>query len=251
MSEVLRPTTGTGLCSCLTVRVHDAVEYYKQHGRYPEQIDSSGQFGIYKDYREHRIDKVLFDDYVYDAEQPYINFNHGWQYGWYNEVEIERLSKLALNLCPVSQAVGHKSYDMIQRMGSRTAVLYRGNDKVKEIPAAPYQAMIEMALATGDTSFVVQTDELEFYETFKNIFPDTIRFEEIGMMHRNYNSYYLPQKGNNTEFVVNFIAALRAIGHAEKFITITGNTGLWAMIFRGHFNNVWQFNGNFQTWKKL
>lgn len=249
-SDKIQVTTGTGLCSCLTVRVHDACQYAGRNGRYPKEIDSSKQYELYKEYAEQRIDSILMNDYVYNPDLLIMPFDHGWQYGWYDQIRIAELKDVALTICPISAAVGDKSYQYMQEMGSRTAVLYRGNDKVKEIPAAPYKSMIEMALATGSTSFLVQTDEAEFYNTFKEVFPDTIRFEDIGMINRNFNAYYLPAN-DHAGFCVNFLAALRAIGHAEKFITTTGNTGLWAMIFRGHTRNTWQFNGNSQNWRKL
>jgi len=246
---ILQPTTGTGLCSCLTVRVHDAVVFYKHHGKWPDEIDSSKQFGLYKEGEINFIADAIMGEYKC-PELPLIDFNHGWQYGWYNEVQLEQLSKLAIALCPTSRRVGDKSYEFMQRMGRRTAILYRGNDKVKEIPATPYKSVIEMAMDTGSTSFIVQTDEKEFYDTFSSVFPDTIRFEELGMISRNPDAFCLPQN-DREQFAVNFIAALRAIGNADKLITITGNTGLWAMFFRGHTLNTWQFNGNKMEWRKL
>ena len=242
-------TDGTGICSCLTVRVHDACEFYARNGAWPMEIDSSAQYSIYKENPEQRHDIILMNTYKPEP-LPYINFNHGWQYGWYDEIQLEQLSKLALTICPPSDAVGDKSHEFMQRMGTRTAVLFRGNDKAKEIPTAPYKSIIEMALETGSDSFLVQTDELEFYEAFKNVFPDTIRFEELDMINRNENAYFIP-KTNNSDFLINFVAALKAIGHAEKLITITGNTGLWTMFFRGNTRTTWQYNGRFLTWKKL
>jgi hypothetical protein len=243
-------TTGTGICSCLTVRLHDTCAFYDTHKRYPDEIDSSHQFGLYTEYPGQRIDKMIMNDYIFDANLPNVNFNHGWQYGWYDQVYLDVLSKMANAICPVSSLVGDKSWEYIQQIGSRTAVLYRGNDKVKEIKATPYKSMIEMAINTGSTSFVVQTDEIEFYNTFKSIFPDTIRFNDIPQIHKNNNAYVLP-KENKANFVINFIAALRAIGQAEKLITITGNTGLWVMLFRGHCRETWQFHGQHQNWRKL
>jgi len=241
---------GTGLCSCLSVRLHDAVEFYKQNGQYPLNIDSSMQYWLYRDYKDHRIDKVLMDDYRRVENMPFINFNHGWQYSFYDEVQLPELSKLALIVCPISNRVGDKSYNFINILQNRTAVLYRGNDKVKELPATPYESMFEMALASESKSFLVQTDEAEFYEAFKSRYPDTIRYEELGMINRNADAYYLP-KENKEGFAVSFIAALRALGHANKIITTTGNTSLWMMFFRGHTRNVWQYNSIYKRWKKL
>ena len=154
-------------------------------------------------------------------------------------------------VCPVSNEIGDKSYQYLQTIGDRTAVLYRGNDKVKEIPITPYSAMVEMALQSGADKFFVQTDEQEFFNHFKATFPDTIRIDELPMIHKNPNSYVMPNKKDSKQFLVNFIAVLRAMGNAKQFITTTGNTGLWAMFFRGHTREVWQYNGKHGIHKKL
>ena len=249
--ESVNPTTGTGLCSCLTVRLSDTCDYYRKNGTYPDEIDSRGQFTMYKDFDTCDVSRFLLSEYEKDPELSYVPFNCGWQYGWADDIQIDKLSEMAYTICHVSQRVGDKAYDMSKRLADRTAVLYRGNDKSKEIPTAEYEMFFQMAMDTGSKKFLVQTDEREFYHAFKKEFPDTICFHELPMINKNVDSYVLPPKGQRVEFAVNFIAALKCIGQAKKIILATGNTSLWAILFRGNHNNVWQFNGNLNTWKKI
>jgi hypothetical protein len=110
--------------------------------------------------------------------------------------------------------------------------------------------MIEMAIQSKSDKFIVQTDEFEFFEYFKSKFPDTIRFTELQMINKNINSYVMPNK-NKVQFIINFIAAIRAISQVSKLILNTGNIGLWTMFFRGNTKDVWQYHGVLKTFKKL
>ena len=130
----------------------------------------------------------------------------------------------------------------------RTAILYRGNDKEKEIDRIPYEYILEMAVASKSSKFIIQTDEWEFFEYFKSIFPDTIRFEDQEMINYNPEKVIAPR---STSFVVKFIAALRAISTAKKLIIPTGNTAIWTLFFREHKQNVWQYNNKEHLWERL
>lgn len=250
MQTIIKPTGGGGVTSCLSVRLHDAVAYYHKNGRWPEAIDSSRQFLFYQDVERQDISSVILAPY--SARRMEVkDFDHGWQFAWYDEIDIPGLAELAQMICPMSDLVGNRSYNMMKRVEGRTAVLYRGNDKALDIPRTHYQAMIEMALDTGTKSFVVQTDEEEFYQFFKERFPDTVCFPEVPRIHKNPDAYVMPEAGKRAEFCVNFLAAIRAIAQAPNLIVNTGNTGLWTVLFRGHTVNVWQATGQNQQHRKL
>lgn len=244
----MKVTTGSGATSCLSVRLHDVAKFIHEMG-IPLGIDSSEQFGMYKDYPGQDVSALVFDEYQ-PKVCPYVGFDHGWQYGWYDSVQIENLSKMASVYCPIKKEIHQRANDWFYNVRDRVCILYRGNDKSLEIPRTNYQAMVEMALATGEDKFLVQTDEEDFYQFFKERFPDTVCFNELPRIRKNPDSYVMPRE-NKSGFCVDFITALIAISKAEKLILNTGNTGLWTMIFRGHANNVWQYHGNHQTWKKL
>lgn len=251
-SNKLTVKFGGGICSCLSVRLDNAMRYFEEKGFFPDEIDSSKQFSFYRGgVISTDFSKILFSSYIKDNTLPYVPFSHGWQYNWYDNIQLSELYKLAMYICPVSKEILEKEREYLLIIGNRTCILYRGNDKQKEITETPYEIILKMAKESESKSFLIQTDEKNFYEAFKKEFPDTIRIEEIPMIEKNINSYVMPKPNERGKFLINFLAALKAIGQANKLITITGNTGLWAVIFRGQTNNVWQYNGNLKEWKKL
>jgi hypothetical protein len=206
---------------------------------------------MYKDSEDSNVSKLLLDNYEKDKYLPYQPFDCGWQYGWADDIHIDELSRMAAVICPLSSIVKDRATIMSKRLEDRTAVLYRGNDKAKEIKTADYEMFFQMARDTGSDKFLVQTDEYEFYQAFKKEFPDTICFNELPQINKNINAYVLPPKGERLTFAINFIAALKCISRAEKLIIATGNTSLWALLFRRHHQGVWQYNGQLNTWKKV
>ena len=243
-------TGGGGVTSCLGVRMYEAVTYFEQHNKFPDEIDSSGQFLIYRDSEGQDISKIILGEYVPDSK-AYTSWQMGWQFSDYGQIKLAKLSKLFKTICPMSSLVGDKSYQYKALLGNRTGILYRGNDKALDIPRCHYQGFVQMAIDSGSTSFLVQTDENNFYDFFKERFPDTICFEDIPRINKDPDSYVMPEVGQRAEFCVNFLAALMAIAQAPKLILNTGNTGIFTMLFRGHDKDVWQMQGVNQKWRKL
>ena len=242
---------GGGVTSCLSVRLHEAIRFYEANGKFPDEIDSSKQFFFYKDNQSQNVSAHILGEYVPNNDLQIVNYSHDWQFRMYDEIQLEDLFKLANNICPMSNLVGDRSYDYMHRIEDRTAVLYRGNDKALDVPRTHYNAMIEMAKATGSDKFIVQTDEIDFFDFFKSKFPNSIYFSDIPRIKKDPDAYVMPPQGYRLNFCINFLAALRAIATADKLILNTGNTGIWTMLFRGHTNNVWQVHGRNQQWRKL
>lgn len=250
MADKLVTTGGGGVTSCLGMRLYGAVTYFEEHNKFPDEIDSSQQFYFYKDEPNQDISKLIIGEYQPD-DSLYVSFHPGWQFADYGQLKLKELSLLFKNICPMSSLVGDKSYELSKLVDGRVCVLYRGNDKALDIPRCHYQGFVQMALDCGETRFLVQTDENNFYDFFKERFPDTICFEELPRIDKDPDSYVMPEVGGRANFCINFLAALRAISQAPKLILNTGNTGLFTMLFRGNSENVWQMQGVNQQWKKL
>jgi hypothetical protein len=240
-------SSGSGATSCISIRLHDACRFYEQFGFWPDIIDSSGQFDFYKLKNDQDLSNLVFGHYFKPLESDYINFDHGWQFGWYNELPIEKLNVLASKVCKKSDRINQRSIQFSEIMQGRSGVLYRGNDKVTEVPAVSYDTMYEMALQSGSGKWIIQTDEFEFFEFWKSKFPDSVRIDEIPMINKDSTKYVMPT--NRSDFLVDFIAALIAISQTDKLLMTTGNTGLWACIFRGNIKNVYQAWGGHEGFK--
>ena len=240
--------SGGGATSCLSVRLHDACLFFEKHKQWPDDINSSEQFKIFQNDEKIDFSKVVFGRYEKPDKSEFINFNHGWQYGWYNQIEILIIANLANKVCPLSNQILDKSFEFWNKIIDRAAILYRGNDKQLEVPKTDYNTMLQMAIDSGYKSWIIQTDEIEFYEFWKINFPDSIRFEELPLINSHPTSYVIGE--NRSKFLINFLAALKAISMAPVLLTTTGNTGLWTLIFRGNYKNVYQAWGDKPEWKK-
>jgi len=247
--------TGVGATSCFSTRLHDAIAYHRQHGKYPAIIDSAQQFTLFRDYTGQDVASLVFGEYKPNDNLEFVSYSHDWQYCWYDEIHIKQLAALARMICPLSSHIGNRAYnyarDAQDKLIERTAVLYRGNDKALEIPRTNYEAMIEMAIESKSEKFIVQTDEQEFFDYFKERFPDTVAFDNIPRISKNPDGYVMTPVGQRVDFLLNFIGALYVISECDKLILNTGNTGIWTVLFRGHINNVWQYNSKFNAHKKL
>lgn len=246
--NILTVSHNAGLTSCLSVRLHEAARFRREHGQWPDAIDSSGQFEAYRALPGERIDLLLLGDY--DKPDGYTEYDHGWQYGYYDEIGIPQLSRIAMQVCRPSTAVLARAMHFRQLIGERTAVLYRGNDKAKEVPPMSYDDVILAAQEAGGP-YLLQTDEDNFYQYFTERFPDTIALPDLPRIKRDTSRYVMPSGPQRPEFALNFNAALYAIGQANKVVCTTGNTAIWSMLYRGHVRNVWQLHGHSQTWRKL
>lgn len=226
-------------------------KYRHEHGHLAEAIDCHDLFQQYRDFEGEDVNEKLMAPYHPDNNLPQVYFKHPWQFKWYKKIDLVDLSKLAMGVCTPSVRVMNKAKELAPLAGGRTAILYRGNDKQKEIKETPYEAMVAMAKETGNSKFIVQTDEEEFFSYFKNIFPDTVAFNEIPRIKKNSESFVLPEAGKRVEFAVNFLAALIALSKCGTVCITTGNVALWLMLFRGNLNGVWQYHGDKRKYKQL
>lgn len=240
---------GSGATSCLSVRLHDACHFFDKHKKWPYLIDSALQFDFFKLIPNQDLSELVFGHYVEPLESDYVNFDHGWQFGWYNELPIAELNVLASKVCKMSDRINARALKFIDQMQGRSGVLYRGNDKVTEVPLVSYDTMYEMGVESGSDKWFIQTDEIEFFEFWKSKFPDSLRIESIPMINKDSTKYVMPT--DRLSFLVDFIAALIALSKMDKLLITTGNTNLWTCIFRGNTHNVYQAWGGHEGYKLL
>src|ERR1051325_6763569 len=124
--STLKVLRGSGLTSCLMVRLSDWYDYWHKNGTPPDKIDSSEQFGRYADVYGQDVSKVYLKPYVNPGEQSLklIDFYHDWQYKWYNEMPLAEISAAMAVVNPFSDAICARAEEIGQFIGDRTVVLY-------------------------------------------------------------------------------------------------------------------------------
>ena len=253
--KILTVKRGSGITSCLMVRLSDYVDFWhKEEGKcLPDEIDSSAQWSRYRDEDNQDVSKIIFRDYKKpERNLRLIDFHHEHQYKWYNEMPLKELSEIFKICCPFSDLIVERARQIREMIGDRTVIMYRGNDKAFEIFRTPYYCMEELAKEVNSTNgYFVQTDEIEFFDFWKSIHPDTISYDNLPRIHKNPDSFFIPDKGNRIQFVVDFISALLAISSAKNIVMTTGNIGLTVALMRGKGEGIWQFHGNYRIGRKL
>lgn len=248
--SVITPKDGTGITSCLSVRLSDACDYARKYYEWPTEIDSSQQFWLYKDDQKANIQGLFIAGYHRPPSSIISSYHHEWQWHWYDDIDFYMNLSLSKWICPMSQEVkqiAEKYYNLTQ---GRMCVLYRGNDKAKEIAAAPYDTFLEMARKSGAKEFFLQTDDEDFRQLFLFHFPMTTFVSDIPTIKANPDRYVMPDNGKAL-FAQRFLASLYAMRWGTGLITTTGNTGIWACFLRETLSNTWQYNGREGRYRRV
>ena len=256
--KILRVTHNAGFFSCSTLRLVAIMMYYNEHGCLPDEVDSTEQWAFYKAYPSQDLVAELFkagtEDIPFDGPRI-ITYEP-------REVSFTDYSKFLLhNTWPFVQKYFSPSEHVQSIIESfianynidlenTCAIFYRGNDKKRECDIIPYQQFIDKAKEVLNSNptikFLVQPDETEFLDAFTSAFPDRcIWFKETPHMRRKDSAifYELPL-AKRPEHAFYFLAAVIVLSKCKHLITHSGNGGMWVVLYRNNFDNVYQFMTN-------
>lgn len=243
-----------GFFSNCSVRLFSILNFFKEKNKIPDCIDSSEQFINYKlrPRDGEDLSKYFFEEKKIKGTFTKIDFGvirH--QYQKYKTLEFDKLNPFIETFFFPSIAIRsiveslEKKYSIDYQ--NTCAVYYRGNDKEVETGLADYEEFFnkaeEILQKNPILKFLVQTDELEFAEAFKQRFPNSFWFDELAMINHNPDSsvhHSLP-RNERKEHASYFFAAVLIMSKTKHLITYSGNCGLWAVLYRGHAENVYQY----------
>lgn len=125
-------------------------------------------------------------------------------------------------------------------------VLHRGTDKFREAKPANVVYWVDKVKKElrQDMSLFLQTDDIDFLNSFLEFFPSSIVFYDEMLFGKTHQS----PKTNQIEWCINFEAIMRMISECAFVITHAGNTGVIPILYRGNAKNVIQLlhNGQFK-----
>jgi hypothetical protein len=256
-----------GFFSCCSVRLHEIIKFFNLNKRLPLSVDSSKQFGHYKNNpknTDENVSKFLFED-LPSKEIPFIKeirYYHTYQYTPYKLLDFEGITPFIEKYFNLSQVVLDRIQFLEQKYDidyeNTAAVIYRGNDKITETELGSYSDFInkcrEIHNANKNIRFLIQTDEVEFREEFISIFPNSIFLDELPAINKNtkavVHNTVIPNERLN--FALNFLSVIKIASKCEHLVTHSGNCGIWPVLFRGNTDNVHQLllhlNGHETGW---
>jgi hypothetical protein len=265
---ILKTTHGktSGFFSNCSVRLNQIKQFFNENEMLPQNIDSSQQFRNYKENEndlQEDLSKYFFDQKPPPAKVEEVNFLHNSQYTSYKDINFKSISLLVeayfspsiiiRNIIETLEKKYTLDYDNI------CSVYYRGNDKASETGLAEYEQFFnkaeEILQKNQHIKFLIQTDELEFAEAFKQMFSNSFWFDELSMINHDLSSsvhHSLP-RDKRKEHASYFLAAVIIMSKTKHIITYSGNCGLWTVLYRGNAENVHQYlkTKNWRTQKLI
>jgi hypothetical protein len=250
MNNKITVDHNAGFFSCCTVRLQRIVEFYNDNKIFPI-VDSSNQWSFYKD---HPVDitNVFFkniDEEVHIENK--INHTLDHELSPYYELDFENIKIIIDKYFQTSDYVNDVFNNLISNynldLDKVIAVCYRGNDKQKETNIPSHYEMInkisDLRSKFPDHKLLIQSDEVDFYESVMNVFPDFIYFKEVSKIRKNENMavQYSILPGQRTEQAVIFLAIMKILSRSSNIIINSGNVGMWISLFRGNIDNTYQY----------
>jgi hypothetical protein len=267
--SILKITHNSGFFSCYSKRLEGIIWFLNTYKRLPDFVDSSEQFSLYKENVHTDLTPLYFDvNHVPIIHKHIIHFHNDMQFLDYRVLDFNGINSIIENyFLPSNHVINmvglyEKKYSI--DYNNTCAVFYRGNDKATETNIASHENFILKAIEikekNSSITFLVQSDETEFIELFLKEFPESIIIQEVPHMSKQNSSisHELP-RGERAEFGVKFFAAVLVVSRCKHLITHSGNCGLWAVLYRGNSENVYQWLNNswehnpmsiFQLWRK-
>ena len=131
-------------------------------------------------------------------------------------------------------------------------VFYRGTDKRFEIPISDfrkYRQVLKFLLKKNPESRIfVQTDQEEFRDYLISEFGSKCFYlEEMPVAKGTTGLHFLKDEElqiDRVEYGVRVLAATHLMSRCKALINCTGNMALWITFYRGHTNEMYQFDEN-------
>lgn len=131
-------------------------------------------------------------------------------------------------------------------------VFYRGTDKKFEIPISDfrkYRRVLKFLLKKNPESRIfVQTDQEEFRDYLLGEFGSKCFYlEEMPVANGSTGLHFLKDEElqiDRVEYGVRVLAATYLMSRCKTLINCTGNMALWITFYRGHTNEMYQFDEN-------
>jgi hypothetical protein len=238
------------------------IEYYNNNKNIPISLNCSSQFKDYKSNNEMHTDITnkffIINNTTMLSHIPYIGnvkltfappeFEN--QFSDYKLLNFTHMKLFVDQYFSFSEEVNNCIINLINKYSltpdTTCAVFYRGNDKCKETVQPSYDDMINKTKETIEkynlTKIILQTDEREFSETFRKVFPDTIVFTEIPDMPKMMASMqHVIPRDERLLAQQYYIASLAIIAKCKHVVHTSGNGEMWMAFFRNNSDGLHQY----------
>lgn len=245
-------THNAGFFSNCNMRLDAVVQFFNQHKRLPDEVDSSQQFEWYRtqpnditcDYFKTKESHITF--------QKEIDYQNEKQFTDFSTLDFEQINPFIQKYFSPSDKILEIIKSLEQKYAidyeNLCAVLYRGTDKIREMQLPSYDSY-HQKMQQLNCKFLLQSDETEFLEHMHKNMPNSITFyDEIRHIPKNsvksvdLNDSRIPKCQENYQFSLNYLAITYIMSRCKYVICSYGNCSLFVALFRGNTTNLWQID---------
>lgn len=244
----LKVNHSAGYFSNMTIRLYELIAFMKEHNCYPNNIDSTEQFGFYKSENNEDLSNVYIK--TIDTEIPFIIPNldkdfMAFQFDNYKTLDYKGLKNIIYKYFSLGEIVENTKKELKDKykLDKYISVFYRGNDKSVEAANPSYELFIKKAkeLEYLGLPFLVLPDECTFLTAFKSEIKNVITLDETPCCDLpNSNLIFELNKELRPQYGATYNAVISLLSEGEHLITHSGNGSVWACLYRGNANNVHQ-----------
>lgn len=278
--NILRINHGFGFFSDSTVTLASIIEYYNKYRQLPN-IDRSKIYVNYKEteqateFFEYEIkdaatgDAFVFTRYsdliwnteiVIDESKPQIVASPLYLDIWGKEILSfckfkDILFENIKDIIKIYFSPSHKIFNIKKELENKyninlektIGVYYRGTDKRLEGELPPYDIYFsklkDLLYINPDYKIILQSDEKEFLDYGRELFPAAIIFSE-DTIKGNKNSELLWYKNKDVNINQTFFAIVMILSQCKEIIVNTSNVSLWISLYRGYSEGIHQYLEN-------
>jgi len=234
-------------CQC-SVLFTSIIQYYKTNCKWPNKIDTSKQFEIYKPINKKHKDifkdifKINYDILSMNLHanfHPDFHYGNYWQFGDANWKIYSKPISRYFNPSDYVQSIIDKFIKKYNIDFMNTcAIYYRGTDKATEQQLLSFEYIVNrmevIKKINKNIKFLVQSDQEEFINKIKEKYSDILFIEENITITGNIGIHNTFKDDDNYKILLNFIATIFIMKDCNYVITGSGNCSLWLALLRSN-----------------
>lgn len=196
---------------------------------------------MYKQNENDDVTKDFFANSELEIEhEGVIDFYVIYQMKEYITLNYSHITPFVKKYFSPSQRILDKKQMLLEKYGLDPAntlgVYYRGTDKKDEVSRVDYSSYINkiQELYTGRETILIQSDEKQFIDYAKQVFPDCIYFTETKVSTTDKGIHYENTKEENYNDIQYFFAAMLILSECKHIVLGISNCSLWMCLYRGY-----------------
>ena len=249
---MLKINHSAGFFSCCSVKLYNIIRHFNKYKKLPEIINYENEFDMYNPFNKSITNDFFETNNMNILYTEFVDFYLLYQFNYYNRIKYNQLNIFIEKYFTLSQEIIDIKNSLLEKykidQHNCIALYYRGTDKIVETKLGPfleyYQYVEHIIKKNPNIILLVQTDSQLFIDFIKSKYTNIIIISELQSSYNNIGTHFQNNKLENYNQIKYLLATIHIISECKYIVTSSGNCSLWALLYRGNSNNVYQYLEN-------